>query len=448
MIIHELEYREAGEEDQWTRGPSVPQAEADQLVVEGLVPGRRYDIRVRTVNEETGLASPWRLIEGILPTVDPTVPEPPARVRIDGGCLTWDQPEDEQQIVGYIVRTQPLHETHWESAQPVHRGLLPRPPFGLCTIPGGLRTYLVASVDANGRVSTPAAAHFEPTPLDDAETNTILTQDEGTAWTGEQSTALTVNGAGYLEADAYGDPDDAPFWAAGSAPFWVDADTPFWLDDEAPFWGGMFEADRRRFFETDATGFWSPAYRDLLYIAEFSVCSGQGGQDAVVTLDVTTQNRHWEAWYRICGDPFWSGDPDDAFWDTDGTARFWALPGRWRRWPGRLPVATPRDYRFMIWIPGGLTQPVLEQLSFRLSAPTREEITEDLAVPAGGVRVPPTATFRSIRHVGVTVKAPAAGPGRLVVVDDVDPIRGPLVTLLDETQAPATGTVDVRVAGY
>ena len=166
MQRYEIEYRRTpdGEENdldsRWRRYErAAPGIDEGSFTVLGLELDVEYDVRVRTVDDETGAFSEWVTYEGRVVEKDALGPSAPSQVRLTkNDCLTWEMPEETLDLRGFRVRwiSCPCHDDDYLTAEIVHEGLVDHAPFLLCRVPKGRGTFFVTAVDYDDNESEPA----------------------------------------------------------------------------------------------------------------------------------------------------------------------------------------------------------------------------------------------------------------------------------------------------
>lgn len=122
--------------------------------------------------------------------------------------------------------------------------------------------------------------------------------------------------------------------------------------------------------------------------------------------------------------------------------------GVWQPVPVNLPL-TAGDYEFRLRIFGGPIRGIIRTLHIIIDAPDISEDIQDLNVGSGGsVRVPLTKTYTAIKIVNVIIQDDGFTDAVGYRIIDKDVVLGPEIQLLDATNNPTMGLVDVQIKGY
>jgi hypothetical protein len=447
--FYEVDVRLAGLDDDapWRRVRIPGDNEELRLgKAEGIEIGRMYDLRVRLATDD-GDFTDWKLISSII--VRPrrrTVPAPVDLGPVNCNSITWKMPEESRNLAGFEIRTAPDDHRHFDSAEPAHQGVVPGPPFQFCTVPGGLRSYLVRAVDVVGNVSEPTIIVAQLKDLSPAEQVVLHEEDFGAS----SFPGTIVGGSVGGGAIAGGlDPDDL-FWGeddvADAGLFYDGPDTSYFWDgpDSGGFWPvtGMLPSF---WGNDDSQVFWQQRYLPLSYTATLSLDPSKLAPGAVLGLAPDVDGRGWRIEHRIESDLFWGEDDSSVFWVGDDADVFWLIDDApWKPWPGQL-AAQGGAIDVRITVPSDVEQPKINALVATSSAPTVEEHFTAAAISAaGGSRLALSARYRQILRVkDLTVRSGSAAVSALVA--DLDPERGPLIQLVDKEDAFAAGVVDATV---
>lgn len=441
--------------DAWTRVGRT-WAPGEDVAFDGLDLGRTYDVRVRSVDEATGAASPWSLWPGITIERDSGVPPAPTGVRLTkDGCLTWEMPMEVLDLVGFRVRHATGADECWERAEPAHEGLVACAPFLLCRVPKGRRTFLVVAVDADGNESEPATMIANRGPVDDKAEFEVASTDQ-TAFGGTISGG-TASG-GVLTADLQdGSAGDQPMFGCGVEP-WIPVDgaspmIPLSPDGDlfAPVWAGHTEWIPRRGGDPM---FGTTIRQWIEYVWTHTVRTGEHGPRSVMSVDVEVvaatygHEMPWRLMYRRPSSRAWIPvNPWDPMIPSDGTDEM--LPTEpmrlWQPWPGRVLGVEAGAWEFRLLVPGSHQRARVRRLAVSVSSEPRVRHVTGLAVPAnGGTRVPPGDAWAKIVEVRVL---PRTGEPTDAPVRSTSKVSGPTVETYQGGAATAA-TVDVVLRGY
>jgi hypothetical protein len=356
---------------------------------------------------------------------------------INGSTLSWSEVSD-IDLIGYQIRYHVGRRYSWGDAIPLHSGLLQASPYTLQVLPPGQVTIMICARDSGGKFS--------------------------------RNPAYIVTNIGYpiVKNIVFTTNLAALGWPTGGMTMWSAADgVPMWqIADGELMWkstlvdgavnGGQLEAtdlsdamwnpeDEASMWLSDGNPMWpGTRYADMHYRFTVGVTAEEiGGR---LLLNYTAQGNRIAVNYRQQGSgPMWSAQTEDRMWSEDDTTALWNVPD-FLPWPGEV-VAAADDYDFEIMTGFGATQGIISALSVVVDVPDITETLSDVAIGAGGTRLPITKTYRVIKNVNLTMQSDG-GTGRTVEVIDKDPDAGPLVKSFDSSHLQTTGIVDAIVQGY
>ncbi|WP_399696616.1 hypothetical protein [Xenophilus sp.] len=333
---------------------------------------------------------------------------------VSGSVLSWSMPYLPPDLAGYVFRFHYGGNADWNSAAPLHTGILTESPYDLVTRPGGVVTIMGKAIDTTGNVSDQAAAvvmNLGDPPI----ANVLEVWDfDAMGWPaepGEQSGWSLVGGLPSADAlDSFYGQDDQSFYRGNSESFYKDE-----------------------------------SYAELVYVTEsVSVNSALAG--SVMTLWCEAQGVDLTIDYRLSSPGPFYGEDDQSLYGQDDNAPLYGEPGAWQPWPGQL-VAANDGYQFRVRLGAGAQQGVLESLVMVIDAPDIEEEIADAPVPAGGLVIPYTKQFTAIKTIQVTLQANASG-AVTAEIDKTLPLA-PVVRAFNASHAAVSGaTVDITLKGY
>lgn len=331
---------------------------------------------------------------------------------IDGDVLRWTGSGSPVKA-GFALRYHHGDYRSWGDAAPLYSGLVTESPYTMSPRPAGPLTIMIKEVATSGRESANAAVIV--TDLGDAPVaNVLAIEDFHAAGYVGTITNGTVSG-GNLEADT-----TTTFYGA---------------DDGAPIYGP----------DDAAALFAATGYAEMTYeTPEFTPAQVLTG--STMTLDHTIAGQPFFVDYRATGPgPFYTGFDANPLFDDDAAPLFDAVPD-WSPWPGAVTVIS-QPYQFRARTAQGGTQGVISAFAAVIDAPDIEEIFNDLAISAGGTRLPITKPFTVISNVQLTLESDggtAVGAKYL----DKDATLGPLINCTNSANAAVAGVVDARIKGY
>ena len=331
---------------------------------------------------------------------------PPANVQavsVSGATVTWT-PVQEPDLAGYLLRFQYGENTWWDSAGPLHEGVITESPYTLERVPEGPCTVLVKAVDTSGNVSQDPVFSFYNFP-GYSVSNILLSTDQHPTFPGT-TTAGTLT-AGELLANALDD-----FYSPPDGPMYLPSAEAMYLPSQ---------------------------YAAMAY--EFAVTPADPGTLAlqlVITGDyrVEFQTGGAEPMYEPVGDAMFS-PVDEALFGT---------PSAWSLWPGSLEVDGSVQVRFRITLASGELRGEITEVTAVLDVPDITERLAAVAIASGGTRLPITRSYAVIKTVHLTVHSGATATSARIV--DKNPTLGPLVQVINASGTAVAGTVDADVYGY
>lgn len=361
----------------------------------------RWHLELR-VTSDVHRAKPYRLIYDVR-----GLREPPPNVEalgVNGDTLVFPA-VDVSDIAGYLVRFQYGNNPWWDSATPLHEGVITESPWLLQRRPQGLVTLLIKAVDTTGNESAEATwivYNFPELPVE----NVLVGFPQHPGFSGNYTGGSVVGGE--LRADA-------------TDQFWEPARAPFWTPSAEPFWG-------------------TSQYGTLVY--EFEVTPAHPGT-LVLQYDIEGDGLLIE--YQVSGtEPFW--EPASApFWEPP-EALFWGTPSAWSVWPGALLFDGVGRVSFRITVAPGTEQGAIRELTAVLDVPDVTEKLGNVVVAAAGTRLPIAKSYTAISTVHLTVQGGSAGISARWL--DKDPILGPLVEILNASGTAVAGVLDADIQGY
>jgi len=414
----EAQYRRTDSSGDWTQLFAPISGTGTMVSILPVQDGVSYDVRVRTVNEETGATSDWVTINGHR-VIGKTTPPPDVSTLLrDGDRLVWAYPSVPLDFAGFAIRRHFGTRTSWEDAQPIQDGLITGTSWPL---PGDLAvmTYLIKGMDTAANES--ASANWVTVDLGDLLVeNLLFTEDKKAAsFPGTHNGVLS---AGNLAANT-------------AATFWTG-------HDGAPFWSG-----------TDSQLFWTQQYLALEYVT--SLVPDADKVPCTLLLDLAVAADSYQVDYRVSGvGLFWSGTDATLFWSGTDTTLFWSGDGTdWLPWLGRLAQATRQVYEWRVRTGPGPTQAVISQYDILVDVPDIDESYQDVTIAAGtGSRIPITRSYRGIKNVEMNL-VNDGGTALSATIEDYGtggpPLtNGPLVRTRDTARAAVAGRLSGRIKGW
>lgn len=306
-------------------------------------------------------------------------------------------------VAGFRVKIKPLSRSSWDSSQNLFDGLVAASPYETDAALPGQYVVQVKAVDTSGNESANAAT-VQIGLGDELVQNVIVSHDLAAAGFVGTKTNCSVSGGDLVADDSGG-------------AFWPPDNYPFWPDDDEPFWDSQFEAMTYEEFVTIEPG-------------QFLL---QQTTQGVTRISYAQSPSFWPA----DGEPFWPAD-DEPFWPEPTAADYQ---------PYQSKIVTAKTgYHIKVEIDGGPVQGKISRLVAIIDVPDESETINDLAISAGGTRLPLTKSYLSILNVNVSIQDDG-GDALYCRILDKDAVLGPLIKLFNSSNVATTGVIDATPQG-
>ncbi|MDR6521771.1 hypothetical protein J2789_004461 [Variovorax paradoxus] len=342
--------------------------------------------------------------------------EPPPNVEnltIAGTVLSWSLPRRVPDLAGYVFRFHYGQNLDWNSAAPLHDGLVTESPWEPEMRPGGVVTIMVKAQDTSGNQS------FIPGSI-------VMNL-------GDPPIANVIEEWDYKALGWPYDPSESYGWAFVTGDPTADPLDSFYGSDNQAFYG----ADTLPFYKAES-------YAEMAYVTPLlPIISALAGSKMTVTADVEGIDLRIE--YRFAGPGAFYGPDGDSFYGPDDEP-FYGPAGDWMPWPGQIAVAND-VYQFRVTLGAGAARGALRQFVVTVDAPDIEEQVNDLAVPAGGILIPHSAGFSVIKNIQITLQSGASAA--VTAEATKTPNLAPRVTAYNAAHNSVGGaSVDIVLKGY
>jgi len=406
IVEIEARFRPAGMTTPWSS--AFAPADAVEVALEPVDIGAAYEFRLRFLTLER--AGDWTAI--FTHTVIGTSTRPPdvPDLFIEAGKAIWSYPAPPVDFAGFRLKTNAGTDRIWIPATPAHDGLLTAREFMLALLPAGTRTIMVKAVDSAGNES--AAAAIATIRLGDPiVANVIVTEDKKA-----KGFPGTVTGGSLVGGDLEADGDTTAYLPDGNAPYLP-----------------------------DGVALYLPVtFASMVYTTRFTPDFPDA--PSTMTLRLTVAADDFTVEVRDGAGILYLPIGADLYLPV-GTDPYLGGPPAFRPWPGSLEVTRrPIDLRVTTLL--GNIQGVISGFDILLDVPDAIERLNDVAIAAGGARLPITRTFRQITAIGDIAVQDDGGDAIAVRVIDKNPALGPLVETLDAAGASVSGTIDAAVQGF
>lgn len=384
------------------------QGSATSLPTQGLIDGRPYLFRVRAAN--TLARGSWSAT--VLHTVvgKTALPSDVSGLDADDDAVRWSAVPD-LDLAGYELRWQPGINKEWESAQPLHTGLLQSSPYAWTIRPSGAITLLCKAADTSGNYSRNAAAVYI-TLTGNSVRNTVESHAYAPTFSGSINSG-SISGSNLVApvaSLAFGEPARLAFGNPGDPFFGVIQYGP--IDYVSAWWTPALSRTGDHILLnttiTDAVGL------QIDYQIDTGLAFGAPGADAF-------------------------GAPADLFFD--------GVAADWLAWPGYITANPGAQYRWRLRCQSSGSQASLSVMTAYVDGPDIEEIVPVTAIAApGGSRFALTKSYRSLTAVVATIQAGSTAV--TVEVQDMNASLGPLVKALDATRTAVAASASALIKGY
>jgi len=302
----DVEWQELGK-DAWER-TSVA-ADQGQVYLLPVIDGVFYNVRVRAVEPYFNVKSDWTYAElhQVLGKSEP----PPSIVdfNISGSIITWT-PVVALDLKGYIFRFQYGSNLDWNSATPLHEGVITETPYNLLTRPSGAVTIMGRAIDTSDNESLATANIF--TDLGDAPIQNVVEEINFDAL----SYPGTIEGGSLIGGDLLADELDSFYGTANQSLYTNELDS----------------------FYEDST------YSQLMYTTDVvTVSSALAGSIMTIVSETTGTDLVIE--YRYPDSTPFYGPDSESFYGLGPSPFYGGIQGAWLPWPGQI-FASNDAYQF------------------------------------------------------------------------------------------------------
>ena len=378
--------------------------DASSAYQSGLVDGVTVLLRARFVSQ-LGIPGAWTTIaHTVVGKTEP--PSQPASVGLTQSLVFFAKVTDDD-LAGYIIRSQPGMTGVFSRATPMHDGIVTASPFTITTRLYGQQTIMVAAVDTTGNIGTPAVSTLDFGSPDSSAF--VQSTDYRVLGFPTTRTACTVSG-GDLVADAL-----------ATSNVYALADLYGELD------------------------LYATNYADMQWITSAFV-PAYGG--CTLSLAYTAVGSVVTVGYRIDGDNI-----VDLYASTDlyASANLYGAAAAFQPWPGAINIGRMTGVEWRVSIDSSTQQGKVTAFMPSLAAPEIAQTFANQTIASTGTRLNPASgtppcKWITLRSVQVTpfVDGSGAIAGRLL---DFSHALGPLAQLVNNLGAAVSGTATVELRG-
>lgn len=329
------------------------------------------------------------------------------------GVLSWSLPRRVPDLAGFVFRFHYSQNLDWNSAAPLHDGLVTESPWQPENRPGGVVTIMVKAQDTSGNQSFLVGS-------------VVMNL-------GDPPIANVIEEWDYKALGWPFDAGESSGWTFISDDPTADALDSFYGSDNQAFYGG----------DTDPL-YKAESYAEMVYVTTpLAINTALAG--SIMTLVAEYEGVDLRIEYRLAGPGAFYGPDSDSFYGSDGDSLYGAA-GSWQPWPGQLAVAND-VYQFRVTLGAGATRGILKNLFVTVDAPDIEEQVNDLPVVVGGTLIPYTKPFTVIKNIQITLQANASSA--VTAESTKTPNLSPKVTAYNAAHASVGGaSVDLTLKGY
>lgn len=405
------EFRQSGVDNQWQQG-SVTESSIGEIFISGVLEEVTYDVRIASVST-LGIRSEWSptFTETVIGRTTP--PPPPITVGLSGNILWWEMDEEGLPIdvIGWEIWMGMDETDNFSYALNISQGHVTERRFDLTEWAGHARRVWVRTIDELGLTSEPRSAAIN---LGDVLVDNVVVEVKEGA---ERGWPGTVNGGSLVSSTLY---PDATEWFWNRGDFWPGAD----------FWGGN-------------------ATLSMMYMTSMPIPDDVVG--CLLSLDIDAPyGRIASIEYRYSASgPFWERN---EFWDAENFWNIFGVETGWRSMPAKLAIETNHIIQVRFITVGGSVG-MVDEMTWIFDVEDEMDFANDLEVPAEGMRVPLTRSFRWIKNISFGQEYHTGSQAvRTVYVDKGvieggQVVEGPMIYCRDANNNSVSGIVDVTMQG-
>ncbi len=366
--------------------------------------GQVYKIQIRCVNN-SGQRGEWLELEHLV--LGKSAPPPDvSSFTIDKGVATWRPVENTPDLAGYKIRFQYGQNDWWDTATPLHDGLLTESPYSFSAVPNGRVTVLIKAVDTSGNESLNVASITQNLG-DVIVDNLLLDFPQHPDWLGTKTNATVI--AGELVAN-----DANFFYSANNLP--------------------MYGIDSDLFYK---------ASQSLPMTYEFIVTATK---DSVLKINYLFSTDNFSIEYQTPSQSAFYGIDSDLFYADDASLLYTYLDPK--PWIGQLNIPEITEVLIRVKTTGG--SEILDKLIELTAIIDVADILirlDDVVILSGGSRLNLGRVLNGVKNIQMTVQADGNG-GLGARVIDKDPINGPLIEVLNSSGVSVSGLIDATIQAY
>jgi hypothetical protein len=387
--------------DDWTS----TRVDGDQTVayLAPVTDGQTYKIKIRFANN-SGQRGEWTELEHFV--LGKSAPPPDvSNFTINAGVVTWLPVENTPDLAGYKIRFQYGQNDWWDTATPLHDGIITESPYSFTVLPNGRITILIKAVDTSGNESVNPAVITQDLG-DVIVENLLLDFPQHPLWLGTKTNCSVVGGE-LVATDA------SAFYNAGNLP--------------------MYGIDSELFYRNS---------QSLPMTYEFSFVATK---DSILKINYLFTTDNFTIEYQTPSQTSFYGLDTDLFYGADASLVYDYLEPV--PWIGQLNIDNTTEILIRVKTTGGVGIDKLIELTAILDVRDVLIRLDDVVILAGGSRLNLGQTLNAIKNIQMTIQADGNN-GISARVIDKDPINGPLIEVINSSGVSVNGLIDATIQAY
>lgn len=380
--------------------------DGDQVVayLAPVTDGQVYKIKIRFVNS-SGQRGEWLQIEHFVLGKS----EPPPDVTsfsIEKNVVSWSPVLNAPDLAGYKIRFQYGQNNWWNTAAPLHDGLLTESPYSFAALPNGPTTILIKAVDTSGNESLNPAVITQN--LGDVIVNNLLFQyPQHPLWTGEKTNSTVI--AGELVAN-----DSSLFYQADDLP--------------------MYDYETHLFY---------PISQSLPMTYKFEIVAIK---DSFLKLNYLFEASGFKIEYSLPNQSLLYGLDDQLMYGNDADL-FYGPYTDFMPWTGQYFAFETTEVIVKITTTGGAGIDKLLELTALLDVEDIVIRLNDVVILSTGSRLNLGRTVNAIKNIQLTVQADGNNGVNARILDK-SASNGPLIQVLNSSGSAVNGLIDAVIQAY
>lgn len=379
-------------------------AEDTIIYLEPAVDKKTYVIKARFVNS-SGQRGEWVQINHYV--VGKSLPPPNVTsFTIEQNVVSWSPVQNTPDLAGYKIKFQYGQNSWWNTATPLHSGLLTESPYAFESLPNGPTTLLIKAVDTSGNESLQPAIITQN--IGDVIVNNLLLEyPQHPLWLGAKTNASVI--AGELVAT-----DSNLFYQADDLP--------------------MYD------YETDL---FYPVSQSLPMTYEFEVVATK---NSFLKLNYLFDVSGFSIEYSLPNQSLFYAPTNQLMYGDDASLLYGPYTD-FMPWTGEYFASQSTQILIRVTTTGGAGIDKLLELTALLDVADIELKYNNVAINSGGSRVLIGQQINAIKNVQVTVQADGNNGVTARIIDKSSTL-GPIIEVLNSSGASVNGLIDATIQAY